>query len=206
MGHPRVLRGYFQECYTPSVRSRHEKKLKTTAIRLTMYHCTQVIMLGVLAVCCSALLASQGVIPFTPAGIASLPGNDVCSLGEAFPNQLGVYLDLAKAHAVQYREQNGITAIFLLSKPTTHCGIVDTSLDLTPLIRKGETVEFKCYTNHEGGTTWGKWGHVVGLANNRRGQKRFVKARLAWRVDIENKRFQPIMGEAVQCDTSGYTD
>jgi hypothetical protein len=167
---------------------------------------TQVIVLGVLAVCCSALLASQGVVPLTPAGIASLPGKDVCSLGEEFPKQLGVYLDLAKAHAVQYREQNGITAIFLLSKPTTHCGIVDASLDLTPLIRKGETVEFKCYTNHEGGTTWGKWGHVVGLANNREGQKRFVKARLAWRVDIENKRFQAITGEAVRCDTSGYTD
>ena len=167
---------------------------------------TQVTVLGVLAVCCSALLASQGVIPLTPAGIASLPGKDVCSLGEEFPKQSGVYLDMAKAHAVQYREQKEITAIFLSSKPTDHCGIVDASLDLTPVIRKGETVEFKCYTNHEGGTTWGKWGHVVGLANNNKGQKRFVNARLAWRVDTETNRFLPITGEAVRCDTSGYAD
>ena len=171
-----------------------------------MCHRAQIIMVGVLAVCCSALLASQSVIPFTPAGIASLPGKDVCSLGEEFSKRLGVYLDLAKAHAVQYQERDGIIAVFLLSKPTTHCGIVEASLNLTPLLRKGETVEFKCYTNHEGGTTWGKWGHVVGLANNDKGQKRLVKARLAWRVDIANKRFQPITGEAVQCDTSGYKD
>jgi hypothetical protein len=31
-----VLRGYFQECYTPSVRSQHEKILKTTATRPSM--------------------------------------------------------------------------------------------------------------------------------------------------------------------------
>lgn len=117
-----------------------------------------------------------------------------------------MYLDFAKEHAVQYRERDGIIAIFLLSKPTLHCGIVEAGLDLTPVIRKGETVEFKCYTNHEGGTTWGKWGHIVGLANNHAGQKRFVKARLGWRVNIINKRFDPIMGEAVRCDTSGYAD
>jgi hypothetical protein len=171
-----------------------------------MYHRTQVTALGVVAVCCSALFARQSVTPFTSAGIASLPGKDVCSLGEEFPKQLGVYLDLAKEHAVQYREEDGIVAVFLLRKPTPHCGVVDAALDLTPIIRKGETVEFKCYTNREGGTTWGKWGHIVGLANNRAGQKRFVKARLAWRADIESKRFEPVTGEAVHCDTSGYTD
>jgi hypothetical protein len=33
LGHPPVLRGYFQECHTPSVRSQHENKLETTATR-----------------------------------------------------------------------------------------------------------------------------------------------------------------------------
>jgi hypothetical protein len=148
----------------------------------------------------------QGEVPFTPTGIASLTGKDVCSLGEAFPTQLGVYLDGGKEHAVQYRERDGIVAVFLLSRPTPHCGVVDASLDLTTIIRKDETVEFKCYTNHEGRTTWGKWGHVVGLANNQRGRKRFVTARLAWRVNIRGKRFEEITGEAARCDTSGYAD
>ena len=171
-----------------------------------MRHLKHAIAFVVLAISCSSLLASQSSVPFTSAEIASLPGKDICTMGEEFPKQLGVYLDLAKEHAVQYRERDGVVAVFLLSKPTLHCGIVDASLDLTPVIRKGETVEFKCYTKHKGGTTWGKWGHIVGLANNHAGQKRFVKTRMAWRVDIENRRFEPIMGEAVQCDTSGYAD
>jgi hypothetical protein len=128
-------------------------------------------------------------IPFTPDGIRSIRGKDVCEFQGQFPSHLGVYLDRQKEHAVQYRERDGVIAVFLLSKPTLLCGVVDETLDLTPLIRKGETVEFKCYTNREGGTTWGKWGHVVGLANNERGLKRFVKARLAWRVNVEEKRF-----------------
>ena len=160
-----------------------------------------------LGICFTSLLfASQGEAPFTPARIASLTGKDICSLGETFPKQLGVYLDLEKRHAVQYREKNGIAAVFMLSSPTLHCGIVDAILDLTPIIRKEETVEFKCYTNSEGGTTWGKWGHIVGLANNRGGKERLVTARLAWRVDIENKHFEPIPGAFVGCDTTGYTD
>jgi hypothetical protein len=172
-----------------------------------MYHRNRVVALGLLGISSASLLfAAQGEVPFTPAGIALLTGKDICSLGEEFPRQLGVYLDLAKTHAVQYRERDGITAVFLLSKPTTHCGIVDASLNLTTIIQKDETVEFKCYTSREGGTTWGKWGHIVGLANNRAGRKRFVKARLAWRVDIENKRFEPITSDTVHCDTSGYTD
>jgi hypothetical protein len=125
---------------------------------------------------CSLIYASQGTVPFTPAGIASLQGNDICSLEGEFARQLGVYLDLGKEHAVQYREREGIVGVFLLSRPTGHCGIVDASLDLTQLIRKGETAEFKCYTNREGGTTWGKWGHIIGLANNQGGRQRFVKA------------------------------
>ena len=119
---------------------------------------------------------------------------------------MSLRLDHKKEHAVQYRERDGIIAVFLLSRPTLHCGVVDAALDLTPLIRKGEAVEFKCYTDREGGTTWGKWGHVVGLADNQGGRKRFVTARLAWRVNINEKRFEEMKGEAVRCDTSGSTD
>ena len=155
----------------------------------------------------SALIASgQDKTPFTAAEIAASPGKDICSFGEQFPKQEGVFLDSANQHAVEYREHDGIIGVFLLSNPTTHCGIVDASLNLTPQIRKGETVEFKCYTNREGGTTWGKWGHVVGLADNQGGRKRFVTARLAWRVNVTEKRFEEIKGKTVRCDTSGYAD
>jgi hypothetical protein len=171
-----------------------------------MYRRNHAILVGVLAICCPSVFGTQDTIPFSSAEIAASPGKDICSFGEQFPKQEGVYLDSANQHAVEYREHDGIIGVFLLSKTTTHCGIIDASLNLTPLIRKGETIEFKCYTNREGGTTAGKWGHIIGLANNHSGQKRFVKARLAWRVNIENKRFEPITGEAVQCDTSGYTD
>ena len=150
--------------------------------------------------------ASGGEVPFTPAGIASLKGKDVCNLEGEFPEQSGVYLDLRKEHAVQYRERDGVIAVFLLSSPTLRCGVVDASLDLTSLIRKGETVEFKCYTNREGGTVWGKWGHIVGLADNQRGLKRFVTAHLAWRVNIKEKRFEQLKDKVVHCDTSGYAD
>lgn len=115
-----------------------------------------------------------------------------------------MYLDLHKQHAVQYRERGGIIAVFLLSKPTAQYGLVDAVLDLTPLIKTGESPEFKCYTNHEGGTTWGKWGHVIGLADNESGKRRFAGARLAWRVNIEKKRFEEI-SEKTQCDTSGFS-
>jgi hypothetical protein len=84
--------------------------------------------------------------------------------------------------------------------------MVDAALDLTPLIHKGESVEFKCYIGREGGTVPGKWGHIIGLANNREGSQRFVKARLAWRVDIDQKRFEETRGESAVCDTSGYTN
>jgi hypothetical protein len=159
---------------------------------------------------CLALIhysyASGGEVPFTHEGIASLVGMDVCSLAGEFPKQLGVYLDGSKEHAVQYRERDGIIAVFLLSSPTPRCGVVDAVLDLTPLIKTNETLEFKCYTSNEGGTTWEKWGHVIGLANNQHGKKRFVRARLAWRVNVKEKRFEEIKGEKVECDTAGYAD
>jgi hypothetical protein len=162
----------------------------------------------ILALAASSALSNQatGRIPFTAEGIHSIVGEDVCDFQGGFPNQFGVDLDGSKEHAVQYRERNGIFAVFLLSKPISRCGMVDAALDLTPLIRKGETVEFKCYTAHEGGTTWGKWGHVIGLADNGNGLKRFVKARLAWRVDVKEKRFNELKGQSVTCDTAGYTN
>lgn len=150
--------------------------------------------------------ANGGEIPFTPEGIASLIGKDVCDLEGEFPNQLGVTLDRCEEHAVQYRERDGVIAVFLLNRPTLRCGVVDAVLNLTPLIKPGESPEFKCYTNDEGGTTWRKWGHVIGLANNEHGKKRFVRARLAWRVNIKEKRFEQIISEKVECDTSGYAN
>jgi hypothetical protein len=145
-------------------------------------------------------------IPFTHNGIRSIRGRNICEFEGTFVEGFGVYLDLAKQYSVDYKERDGIAAVFLLSKPSDRCGTVDAALDLTRLIRKGETVEFKCYTAHEGGTTWGRWGHVVGLADNDNGLKRFVPARLAWRVNVKEKRFEEIKAQSVTCDTSGYTD
>jgi hypothetical protein len=109
-------------------------------------------------ICCrvalTILLASAHAgtgVPFTPEGIASLRGKDVCSLEGDFPTQLGVDLDRHKAHAVQYRERDGVVAVFLLSRPTERCGVVDAALNLTPLVKPGENLEFKCYTGREGG-------------------------------------------------------
>lgn len=145
-------------------------------------------------------------IPFTPAGIGSITGKNICDFQGEFLYASGVYLDLEKLRSVDYRERDGVFGVFLLSKPTDKCGVVDAALDLTRLIRKGESIEFKCYTAHEGGTTWGKWGYVVGLADNHRGSKRFVRARLAWKVDVMEKRFEELKGQWVTCDTAGYED
>lgn len=153
-------------------------------------------------------------IPFTPDGIRSILGENLCDFqGEEWQGTYGVYLDLAKRHLVDYRERDGVVGVFLLSKPalvfrsnkpTLTCGTVAASLNLTYLIRKNETLAFKCYTAHEGGTTWGKWGHVIGLADNDNGLRRYVRARLAWRVKVNEKRFEEIKGQSVTCDTSGY--
>lgn len=150
--------------------------------------------------------ANGGDIPFTSAGIATLSGKNICDLQGEFPVGVAVYLEHRKQHALDYRERDGVYAVFLLSRPSANCGLVDAVLDLTPLIKAGESMEFKCYTDHEGGTTWGKWGHIIGIANNQNGRKRFVRARMAWRVNIKKKRFEEIKGEKVECDTSGYSD
>jgi hypothetical protein len=148
--------------------------------------------------------ASGGEIPFTHEGIVSLIGKDICDLQGAFYEREGVYLDHRKKYALDCRERDGVYAVFLLSKPSPNCGLVEAVLDLTPLVKTGESMEFKCYTRHEGGTTWGKWGNIIGLVQQSR--KRFVKARIAWRVNIKKKRFEEIKNEKVECDTSGYTD
>ena len=150
----------------------------------------------------SGQTTSEGV-PFTSEGIVSLPGHDICSLQGEFPKQFGLYLDDKKEHAIQYKERGGIIALFLLdnSAASDYCGIVDATLDLTLLRKKGEEPEFKCHVNSEGRT---RWGRVVGLCDNQRGKKRFVVPRLAWRVNTKGKRFDEINGEPVTCDTSGY--
>jgi hypothetical protein len=150
----------------------------------------------------SGQTTSQGV-PFTSAGIASLPDRDICSLQGEFPKQFGLYLYDKGQHAIQYRERDGVIALFLLenSVPPRYCGTVDAILDLTNL-RKGEEIPlFKCHVNSEGRT---RWGRVVGLGDNQRGHKRFLVPRLAWRVNIKEKRFDEIKGEPVTCDASGY--
>jgi hypothetical protein len=161
-------------------------------------------IVGTLLISCAS--ASGGEIPFTHEGIESLKGENICDLQGKFFVRVGVYLDHRKQYLLDYRERDGVYAVFLLSKPSPNCGLVDAVLDLTPLIKTGESMEFKCYTSHEGGTTWGKWGHIIGLANNQQGRKRFVKARIAWRVNVKEKRFEEIKGEKVECDTAGYTD
>lgn len=174
--------------------------------------------LGVVFVTCASAQTAPR-IPFTPDGIRSSLGKDVCDfLGAESPEEwqtYGVYLDRAKRYLVDYKERDGVAAVFLLSKPnlvfrsnkaTLTCGVVDASLDLTRVIRNDDTFAFKCYTAHEGGTTSSKWGHVVGLADNDNGLKRTVQARLAWRVDVQEKRFEMLKGQSVTCDTSGYDD
>jgi hypothetical protein len=110
-------------------------------------------------VCLCLFCANAGDIPFTPSGIASLRGKDVCELNGKFYSKVGVYLDGGREHVVKYLARDGMTVVFLLGKPMSeNCGIVDAVLDLTPLIKAGETPEFKCYTDTEGGTTWERWG------------------------------------------------
>jgi hypothetical protein len=164
-----------------------------------------VLLLGLtvsLANLTSGQTTDQGV-PFTSAGIAALPGRDICDLQGEFPKQFGVYLDDQKDHAVDYRERDGVIALFLLEKSLApkYCGIVDATLDLTTLRKGEETPLFKCHVNSEGRT---RWGRVVGLGDNQRGHKRFLSPRLAWRVNAKEKRFDEIKDEPVSCDASGY--
>ena len=160
------------------------------------------LVIGLLFVC-TLMGQTGGDIPFSSAGIGSLPGKDICHLQGEFPKQFGLYLDDKKEHSVEYRERDGVIALLLLeeSLPPKYCGIVDAAVDLTPLIKKGEDPLFKCHVNSEGRT---RWGHVVGLGDNQRGHKRFVVPRLAWRVNTKEKRFDEIKGEPVTCDASGY--
>lgn len=165
-----------------------------------------VLMFAMLLPICTLGQTSSSKVPFTAAGIRSMPGKNICDFQGQFLYASGVYLNQARGYSLDYRERDGILAVFLLSKPTDHCGIVDAALDLTALVRKDENIEFKCYTAHEGGTTSANWGHIIGLADNENGSKRFVRARLAWRVNIKEERFEELKGKIVTCDTSGYAD
>jgi hypothetical protein len=165
-------------------------------------------MLSVLLSAC-AFGQTNHKIPFTTAGIRSIVGRNICDFEEHQSLAgVGVDLDLKNEYAVEDlgSDDGDVVGVFLVRKPTLRCGIVDASLDLTHVIRKGEHDEFKCYTAHEGGTTWPKWGHIIGLADNDDGLKRFAKARLAWRVNVKEKRFEELKGESVTCDTTGYDD
>ena len=159
---------------------------------------------GIFFVICGLTLgATQGDVPFTSAAITSLPGKDICSLQGKFPKGFGLSLDDKWEHSVEYRNRDGVIALFLLGKsgPPNYCGTVDAVVDLTPLIKPGEVPYFKCHIDSEGPT---KWGNVVGLANNHSGKRRFVKARLAWKVNAKEQRLEEVKGQAVSCDTSGY--
>ena len=164
---------------------------------------TLVLLLGVVLsfACVASRQMSVQSVPFTSAGIASLPGRDICTLQDDFPKQFGVYLDDKKEHSVEYRERDGVIALFLLeeSLPPKYCGVVDTTLDLTSL-RKGKEIPlFKCHVDSEGRT---RWGHVVGLGDNQQGHRRFLFPRLAWRVNTKEKRFDQITGNsAIQACT-----
>jgi hypothetical protein len=149
--------------------------------------------------------ADGNSVPFTSNSLSSLQGRDICTLEGEFSSEFGVFLDGRKEYSVEYRERDGVVAVFLLSHPADNCGRVEAVLDVTKLIKKEEFIEFQCYTKNEGGTGWKKWGHIIGLVNNDNGKKRFARARLAWRVDIQNKRFEKI-SEKTDCDTIGYAD
>jgi hypothetical protein len=172
------------------------------------FHMSCRLFVVVATVLCAACASGQttGEIPFSSAGIRSLPGKDICSLQGEFPKRFGVYLGGGEQYSVAYRERDGVIALFLLEKsPSTapNCGIVHAVLDLTNLRRGSEVPEFKCHVNSEGRT---RWGHVVGLGDNRAGTERYITPRLAWRVDITGKRFEEIKGQPVTCDTTGYTE
>jgi hypothetical protein len=166
-----------------------------------------VLTVGASALSQQGNVAGKHNIPFSSVTLPSLTGKNICDLQGEFYERVGVYLDGKKENALQYLLRDGTHAVFLLGRPLTdRCRIVEAVLDVTAVIKEGETAEFKCYTGQEGGTTWAKWGHVIGLANNQQGRKRFVTARLAWRVNVQQKRFEQITGKRVTCDTTGYTD
>jgi hypothetical protein len=88
----------------------------------------------------TAMGQTSGDIPFSSAGIGSLPGKDICHLQGEFPKQFGLYLDDKKERSVEYRERDGVICPVSIGNviATKTCGIVDAALDLTRLIRKGE--------------------------------------------------------------------
>lgn len=160
-------------------------------------------ILGIVLITAARCFATSPGVPFTSEGIASLPGKDICTLQGKFSTVAGRSLDAKWEHSVEYRYRDGVIALFLLGKsgPPTYCGIVDAVVDLTPLIKSREVPYFKCHIDSAGPIRWGK---VVGLADNHAGKRRFVKARLAWKVDAKERRFEQLKEGRVSCDTSGY--
>lgn len=63
----------------------------------------QVLLISVSLITAGYLRAQE--VPFTPDGIASLTGRNICKLQGEFPKSLGVYLDQQREHVVQYRER-----------------------------------------------------------------------------------------------------
>src|SRR5437016_1102373 len=84
--------------------------------------------------------ANRSDVPFTSAGLETLPGKDICSLQGKFFNKSGGSLDAKWGHSVEYLARDGVIALFLLDKsgPPAYCGTVRDVVDLTPLIKAGE--------------------------------------------------------------------
>ena len=71
-------------------------------------------LLTTVLVLISFAYANAGDVPFTPAGIASLKGRNICELQGTFYSKVGVYLDGRKEHAVKYLERDGMIVVFIV--------------------------------------------------------------------------------------------
>lgn len=146
---------------------------------------------------------ASGQIEFSKDGIQKIKGESICEFTGEFYKRLGVFTDSSKKYSVEYREREGITALFLLvdSHPPDYCGQVINS-QIVPITHRGDTVLFKCRIK---GQPDPGWGNIVGLGDNHLGRLRFVTVSTAWQVDIERGSFQKVEGKIVICDASGYT-
>jgi hypothetical protein len=141
-------------------------------------------------------VASSGDVSLSESGLASLQGKARCLQKRDFAFQI----DEKRGSALVQVDSD---AVLLLANahPPEYCGRVEAILDLTRLARQGEIAYFKSRIESKGHT---RWGRVIGLGNNHQGKKRFITARLAWRVNIKERRFADIEGQRVTCDTTGF--
>lgn len=102
-------------------------------------------------------------------------------------------------HALEYRKLGRRQVVLLLSHDHDGCGEIVAALWL-PRHRRGESIEFECGRK---GAALDPAAHVIGLANNDKGRRKFAAARMAWKVDLDQNSFSRITGRVV-CDTSGY--